>query len=206
MTIGIYIDANVLVSSEIKGEPQHKESKKFIDYILKNDFKDIKIFTSKFTLLEIASTMIRRTKNKDKAYSILYRLTRSWEKNISPLEPEKRRSWSKLLDELIETAIELRTKSGDTIHAQIVKDYEIDFLITWNKKDFKSLIKCLKKRKIVLKVMTPTEILIELEKIKNKKTSYYDTLEELLKGRYVKMSKLSKDIRTLGNKLVHSTK
>lgn len=168
----IAIDSDVIVSSEISSESNHKESKKFMDYILSIKIKDIFFFTSIFTFLELASAMIRRTKNKDKTYSLLYRITKSWKKVINPLPLSSSKkqvtpnTFSRdLVDNLIETAIKYNTKSGDTIQSQAIIENQIDCFVTWNKKDFILLEKKISN----FKVLTPTEFLCEVKK-KNEQT------------------------------------
>lgn len=175
--INIYIDSDVIVASEIKKELNHKESKKFMKYVIKSENSNVRFFTSVFTFLELASAIIRRTNNKDKAYSLLYRIRNTWKGFINPLPPivsKKASSFTKLVDILIETSIRFRTPSGDTIHAQTEAENDIDYFITWNKKHFLVMEKQIKN----LKVLSPTEVLEELERIKktkkNKKT-YFDS-------------------------------
>ncbi len=165
--IEIYIDSDVIVASEIDGEQHHQESKEFMEYVLTSNKNDIIFFTSIFTFVELASAMIRRTNDKDKAYSLLYRIRNSWKNSILPLPPippipyKSRPSFSKIVteivDTLIETSIQFRTPSGDTIHAQTVDLYEIYYLVTWNVRHFSDMEKQNKR----LKVMTPTEALLE---------------------------------------------
>ncbi|MFA5856891.1 MAG: hypothetical protein WC867_06010 [Candidatus Pacearchaeota archaeon] len=163
----IAIDSDVIVASEIDNEPNHKESKEFMEYILSVKIKNIFFFTSIFTFLELASAMIRRTKNKDKTYSLLYRITKSWKKVINPLpfsSSKKQITPStfsrELVDNLIETAIKFNTKSGDTIQSQAISENQIDCFVTWNKKDFIILEKNIPN----FKVLNPKEILAELKK------------------------------------------
>lgn len=162
----VYIDSDVIVASQIESERHHWESKEFMEYVLTSNKNDIVFFTSIFTFVELASAMIRRTNDEDKAYSLLYRIRNSWKKSILPLPPipqENRASFTKLVDTLIETSIQFRTPSGDTIHAQTVAGYEINHLVTWNVKHFSDMEKQIKR----LKVMTPTEALLEF---RDKKT------------------------------------
>ncbi len=163
----IAIDSDVIVASEIDNETNHKESKEFMDYILSQKVKDVFFFTSLFTFLELASAMIRRTKNKDKTYSLMYRISKSWKKVINPLpfSSSKKQitpnTFSRdLVDNLIETAIKYNTKSGDTIQSQAILENQIDCFITWNKKDFKILEKSIPN----FKVLNPKEIITELKK------------------------------------------
>ena len=81
MTI-IYIDSNIIIASEIRSEKHHKESKNFMAYVLDNKNPDIGFSTSIFTFLELASAMRRRTKNKDRAYSLLYKVRNLWKNSI----------------------------------------------------------------------------------------------------------------------------
>jgi predicted nucleic acid-binding protein len=164
MTIAIYIDSDVFVSAEIKSEKNYKDSKKFINFILKNELKNVSFFTSGFTLLEVVSATRRRTKSKQRARSLAWQLARSWKDKIERIEVLTTRSWVKFLDKLIETSIELGTQTGDTIHAQIVMERQIDYLITWNKKHFKPLLK----KKLKLQIVTPKEFLSDIQKIKKR--------------------------------------
>lgn len=41
MGLNVYIDSDVMVASEIKGEQNHIESKKFMDYVLKTKDKAV---------------------------------------------------------------------------------------------------------------------------------------------------------------------
>jgi len=159
----IYIDSNVIVSAEIKTEDNHDKSKIFMGYVLENDSKKVTFYTSIFTFVELSSAMIRRTNNRDRAYSLTYRIRNSWKKAIKPLPPlptKRRASFTALVDELIETSIQYFTSSADTIHAQTIATHDIDYLVTWNKKHFASLEQQIPN----LTVLTPTEMLQELAK------------------------------------------
>jgi hypothetical protein len=167
MALNIYIDSDVMVASEIKGEPNHLDSKKFMDFVIKSKRSNITFFTSIFTFLELTSAMIRRTRKPDKTYSLLYRVRNSWKKFINPLPPtEKLTSFTGLIDELIETSIKFRTPAGDTIHAHTFAKNDMNYLITWNSKHFSGM-----KRKIKnIKILTPTDVLKEFEKLEKKST------------------------------------
>lgn len=159
----VYIDSNVIVASEIKEEENHIESKKFMEHVLGNRNPDITFSTSVFSFVELASAMIRRTSNSDRAYSLLYRIRNSWKKSIKPLPPipaKHRTSFTGLVDTLIETSIKYRTPSADTIHAQTVAGYEVNYVVTWNKKHFSYMEQQIPN----LTVLTPTEMLNELAK------------------------------------------
>lgn len=171
--INIHIDSNVIVASEIKTEIHHKESKQFMEYVLRNDIKSIIFSTSVFTFLELASAMIRRTKDKDKVYSLLYRIRNSWKDSIKPLPPmppKKITSITRLVDHLVETSVRFRTPAADTFHAQTIYAFNTDYLITWNKKDFLYMKKHIK----TLKILTPIEVLKELKKIKFRGQNNYE--------------------------------
>ena len=158
----IYIDSDVFVSSEKRDEPQHLESKKFLDIIIKGDkLKQVNFFTCRFTGVELASAMIRRTKQKHRAYSLLYRLDNPWSKKVLPLPPKSNSkiTWKDLIQELIETTVKYKTPAGDTLHAKFVVEYNMDYLVTWNKKHFKVL----QKKVSGLKVLDPTEMLVKLQ-------------------------------------------
>jgi predicted nucleic acid-binding protein len=154
----IYIDSNVIVASEIEEEEHNHESREFMQYVLRNKKTDIIFFTSVFTFLELASAMTRRTNDRDKTYSLLYRIKNSWKYSINPLPPmapRKMTSFTRLVDTLIETSIRFHTSSADSIHAQTIAENEIDYVVTWNKKDFSDMIKQIQN----LKVLTPSEMM-----------------------------------------------
>ena len=162
----VYIDSDVIVASELKEEQYFSESKRFMEYVLKSRIPDTTFFTSVFTFLELASAMIRRTRNKDRAYSLLYQIRNSWKGSIKPYPPlprSKLTSFTRLVDTLIETSIKFRTPSGDTIHAQTAAQYEIDYLITWNKDHFSGMKREIKN----LKLLNPTEALAEFKSKEN---------------------------------------
>jgi len=174
----VYIDSDVIVASELKEEQCFSESKRFMEYVLKSRIPDTTFFTSVFTFLELASAMIRRTRNKDKAYSLVYQIRSSWKDSIKPyppLPPKKLTSFSRLVDTLIETSIKFRTPSGDTIHAQTAAQYEIDYFITWNKDHFLGMEREIKN----LKILNPTEALAEF-KLKENALKRYATKPELM--------------------------
>lgn len=163
----VFIDSNVIIAAEIITEQHHKESKKFMEYILSNKINGITFFTSIFTFLELASAMIRRTKNKDKTYSLLYRISKSWKKIINPIplsSSNKRispKTFSReLIDTLIEVAIKFGTKTGDTFQCHAIVENEIGCIVTWNTKDFTKLKKYVKG----FKILTPLEMLENLKK------------------------------------------
>jgi len=162
--INIYIDSDVIVAAEMEDEQNHDESKKFMDYILGTENPDTNFITSVFTFLELASAMIRRTNSKDKTYSLLYRVRDLWKykiRPVPPMPPKKLTSFPRLVNSLVETSVKFHTKSGDTIHAQTAAWHAIDYLITWNKRDFSHLEEQIES----LKVMTPTELLEEFKKL-----------------------------------------
>lgn len=162
--INIYIDSDVIVSAEMEDERNHEESKKFMVHILGIENPDTTFITSVFTFLELASAMIRRTNDEHKAYSLVYRIGKSWKDSIKPVPPmpsKKLTSFTRLVDRLVETSVKFHTRSGDTIHAQTAAWHEVDYLITWNTKDFSYVEQQLES----LTVMTPTELLEEFKKL-----------------------------------------
>ncbi len=167
----VYIDSNVIVSSEIKSESNYAESSKFMEFAerIHARFPDVKFVTSVFTFLELASAMIRRTQNEDKTLSLLYRVTTMWEswiKPVAPLAPGKRTSFKRLIDSLIGTAIKFHTPAADTIHAQTVYLYDFDYLVTWNKADFQGMTKVMRK----LTIVTPAEMYEQLRDLVRERT------------------------------------
>ena len=109
--------------------------------------------------------MMRRTNNEKESYQLLYKIRNLWKEFIKPLPPippQELTSFTRLVDTFIKTSIKFHTPSADTIHAQTVAGYEIHYLVTWNKKDFSEMEKQISE----LKVLTPTEMLEELRKIR----------------------------------------
>jgi len=174
----IYIDSDVIVASELKEEQYSSESKRFMEYVLKSRIPDTTFLTSVFTFLELASAMIRRTRNKDRAYSLLYQIRNSWKGSIKPYPPlprSKLTSFTRLVDTLIETSIKFRTPSGNTIHAQTAVQYEINYLITWNKDHFLGMQREMKN----LKILNPTEALAEFKSKANALKKYPTKSEQM---------------------------
>lgn len=176
----VAIDTDVIVASEIDNEKNHLESKKFRDYVLDSNAEELSFFTSIFTFLELASAMNRRTKDNDKAYSLVYRITRSWKDKINPLPLSSYKksmtpnSFSKKwIDDLIETSIKFNSKSADTIQIQTILENQIDCFITWNKKDFLRLEKEIEG----FKIFNPTEFLEEINKIEDIEIEDSDFIE-----------------------------
>lgn len=158
----IYIDSDVIVASEIDTELHHVESKDFMKHVTENKNTHFVFFTSVFTSLELASAMIRRTQDPDRAYSLLYRVQKTWKRSINPLPPmppKDMTSFTRLVDNLIETTIRFNTPSGDTIHAHTAALWEMHTLVTWNKPHFKRLEKDLRG----IMVLDPHEMLAELK-------------------------------------------
>ncbi len=168
LTTTVYLDSDVIVAAEIDNEQNHTESQKFMDFILKQEHRDIIFITSVFTFLELASAMIRRTNDEHRAYSLLYRIRNVWKgsiKPVPPMPPKKLTSFTTLVDRLAETSIKFHTPSGDTIHAQTAAWHEVDYLVTWNKKHYLYMEKQLED----LRVLTPTEAIDEFNKYKKNK-------------------------------------
>ena len=139
-----------------------------MDYILKSNLEEMFFFTSIFTFLELSSAMIRRTRDKNKVYSLLYQLNKSWKDKLNPIPLTSfKKSMSPItfsknwIDRLIDTAVKFKSKSADTIQIQTILENQIDCFITWNKKDFIQLEKEIRG----FKVYTPTEVLDEISKI-----------------------------------------
>lgn len=160
----IYIDSNVFVSNICEDEDDHEQSKEFFEFILKNNFKEeVSFITSIFTEVEVASAVFRRTGNEEKAQATLYKIENPWKEKIAllPYDLEKKIKLNDLVVKLVQTALRHGTTFGDTVHANDVESYDIDFLVTWNIRDFKKMEEKIGK----LKVVTPTQILTELKKM-----------------------------------------
>ncbi len=162
----VYIDSDVIVSSQRRSEKNHNESKKFMISAVGPHPSHIKYIISVFTFLEVASAMIRRTHNKHRAYSLLYQIKDSWKRSIKPAPPLATKdltSFERLVESLVESTMKFRTPSFDSIHAQTIYLYDCDYLVTWNKADFKGLRRRMRK----LKILTPTEMTQELNLLSN---------------------------------------
>ena len=152
-----YIDSNVFVSNICEDEDNHKVSKEFIEFILNNKLpEDIAFLTSRFTEVEVASAIFRKTKNEERARATLHKLERPWKEkfHLLPEDPDEKVKLDDMIIKLVETALKHGTKFGDTVHANVVESYDIDFLVTWNIKDFKKMQNKIKK----LRVLNPKEM------------------------------------------------
>ena len=149
----IYVDANVFVDAVIPERLNHKQSKDFFESIFSR--KDIKVCTSVWTQLEIASA-IRRQMGGRKVWRYLYNFQKKYflEGRVVWLYPTKKGvyDFEKLVDVLIDASITHGTPSGDTIHIHTMITNRIKTLITRDKAHFKEL----KGRK---EVLTPEEFL-----------------------------------------------
>ena len=160
----VYIDTNVIVSAMLEDEKQHRLSKNFLNEIILNPkiHRLFEFYTSIFTLPELASAIYRRTKNREKAYATLYNVIGTWKEALSvldaPIPKRYSRSTRKWLDyfirKLVEVAVEYGTPTMDSFHTLILKEYHIDILITWNKKDFKNVCS-----KLGIELLTPAEFM-----------------------------------------------
>jgi predicted nucleic acid-binding protein len=137
----IYVDSNIFVDAEIPERTYHNQSKKFLESVLARD--DIKVCTSVYTLLEIASAITRQLGKRNIAYKSLYNVeTKYSERHVSRLYPSRKDEvldFEKLVRALIETSIRYYTPAGDTIHAHTLIANRIRILITRNKDHFKHL-------------------------------------------------------------------
>ena len=141
-----------------------------MDFIIKDKGVRLEAYVSIFSFLELASAMVRRTKKKDKAYSLLYQINRSWRNCIKPIPPSpKISSFQNLIDDLVESAINFRTTAGDTMQAHSFATLDIKYFITWNARDFKRMGKKLK-----INILSPKEILdkISEDNIHKQKNNY----------------------------------
>jgi len=154
----IYVDSNIFVDAEIPDRPFHKESKRFLETVLAR--RDIRVCTSVYTLLEIASAITRQIGKRYIAYKSLYNVEMKYsESHVSRLYPSRKDEvfdFEKLVRALIETSIQYYTPAGDTIHAHTLIANRIRTLVTRNKDHFLHL----KGREI----LTPEEFLGSLEK------------------------------------------
>lgn len=157
----IYVDSNVFVDVEIPEREHHQKSKEFMDKVL--CLHDIRVCTSIYTSLEIASAL-RRQKGLRAIYHYLYDMHRKYkEGQVMWLSPMKKSvDFSHLVEKLIETSINHSTPSGDTIHVLTMLEHRTKILITWDKKDFENV----RGRK---EIFTPEEFLgtLETEKTEN---------------------------------------
>ncbi len=154
----IYVDSDVFVSNISHDEINHEASKEFINFILTTNFpKGYLLLTSRFTEVEVSSAVFRKTKNEDKARATLYKLERTWKHKfiLLPEKATKKINLDDLIIKLVETALRHGTRFGDTVHANDVESYNIDYLVTWNIKDFKQMEEKIK----TLQVVKPTQML-----------------------------------------------
>jgi predicted nucleic acid-binding protein len=137
----IYVDSNIFVDAEIPERTFHQQSKKFLESVLPR--KDIRICTSVYTLLEIASAVTRQIGKRNISYRYLYNVEMKYkEGQVSWLYPSRKDEvfdFERLVRALIETSIQYYTPSGDTIHAYTLIANRIKTLVTRNKEHFRHL-------------------------------------------------------------------
>ena len=99
---------------------------------------------------------MEKTKNEERARATLHKLERPWKEkfHLLPEDPDEKVKLDDMIIKLVETALKHGTKFGDTVHANVVESYDIDFLVTWNIKDFKKMQNKIKK----LRVLNPKEM------------------------------------------------
>lgn len=137
----IYVDSNIFVDAEIPARPCHKGSKRFLESVLARN--DLRVCTSVYTLLEIASAFTRQLGKRNISYKFLYNVEMKYkEGQVSWMYPTRKDQvfdFEKLVRALIETTIQYYTPSGDTIHAHTLIANRIRMLITRNKDHFQHL-------------------------------------------------------------------
>lgn len=152
----VYVDSNIFVDAELTQRDHHLESKHFLELMLLNP--NIKVCTSVYTLLEIASAITRQVGKRNIAWKYLYNIEVKYkEGQVSWLYPARElrvSDFESLVRALIETSIKYYTPSGDTIHAHTLIFNRIRTMITRNKDHFQHL----KDREI----LTPEEFLADL--------------------------------------------
>jgi predicted nucleic acid-binding protein len=167
--INIYVDSDVIVDSELEWEKNHSESKRLMDYLLSEENVNFVPHISVFSFVELASAMTRRTKDVKQAHALLYKIGDRWKRKglifpLTPIADKKNVSFTYLVEELIDVVTELKVPAADAIHAKTVAEYEIEYLITWNKKHFIGLGEAIKE----LKIRTPKEMMDEITNNKDK--------------------------------------
>jgi predicted nucleic acid-binding protein len=157
----IYVDSNIFVDAEVPERKHHQKSKEFLEQVLHRN--DIRVFTSIFTLLEIASAIRRQIGRRD-VYRYLYNIQRKYkEGQVIWLPPTRKHiPFEDLIRDLIETAIVNATPSGDTIHIHTMISHKIKTIITWDKHHFQEV----RGKK---EVLTPEEFLSKLQLFKQEK-------------------------------------
>lgn len=137
----IYVDANVFVDAEMPKREFHKKSEEFLKLVLARH--DIRVCTSVYTLLEIASAITRQIGKRSISWKYLYNVEAKYkEGRVSWLYPTKKDEvfdFERLVRALVDTATQYYTPSGDTIHAHTLIANRIRTLITRNKDHFHRL-------------------------------------------------------------------
>jgi len=134
----IYVDSNIFVDVEVPERQHHLKSKEFMERVLGR--RDIKVCTSIYTSLEVASAL-RRQKGQRTIYRYLYNIHIKYkEGQVMWLPPTKKNiDFNHLVEKLVETAIKHATPSGDSIHVLTMVEHRIKTLITWDKRDFRNV-------------------------------------------------------------------
>lgn len=161
----VYVDSNVIISSKLRDENTYKDSKRFIDFILKNKFQEFEFWTSRFTGVELSTVLMKRRKNPYRAKALIFDLEKGWKNKVFllPPNPNEKIKVGEFVDKLIKTSLCYPIRFSDLIHLFFAIEYEMDYIVTWNISDFKIL-----EKKLNVKVLTPTEMIDEIKRIENK--------------------------------------
>jgi len=170
--IGFYIDTNAFVSYAKQKEPNHRLSKKFIDYIKKNmknkKFNEhFNFLTSKFTEAEIASALKRQRYSHDKIRGFLHKISSpDWANAITPL-PDPNLKIREFVPIVVEASIKYGATFADTVQACCIDLHRdnIDYVVT----DDVGLTKVLKKKLKRIKIIGVSKALPQLQVLRSKK-------------------------------------
>ncbi len=153
----LYVDSDVFISSIDKTEKYHNQSKKFFEKIFETN-DEYEIYTSNFTLLEMASGFARTKKQPERKYRDLLL---KYAGRIKTIDPEKTNTtFRDLMENIVKTAFRYKANTGDTIHIHTIKKWKIKNFITWNKKHFKKF-----KEKNKINLYDPSDFLKEYNKL-----------------------------------------
>jgi predicted nucleic acid-binding protein len=155
-TITFYLDSNIIIGYYIdyNKHPQVKE-------VFQNQIENVQFLTSRWTLTEIIKVLIKEYKwTKDQTYKFIYKIStqRRIGKNefkLIKVSPNNEYDFDDFFLEIDNELLEIKSSLGDSIHARIMRNNEINHILTLNKKDFQQFSRFI--------VLEPNELVVFLK-------------------------------------------
>jgi len=142
----IYLDTNIFVALLAKGKSVETDNRKIVKNALKifSKFGNVRLLTSIWTITEMAKALINQKKMSNKIVASIVNEVVStnklaeFEVEILEVHPKKGYGFNNFFDDVREKMILYNPGWGDAIHSVIMKNNNINEILTLDgKKDFK---------------------------------------------------------------------